>query len=328
MSSWTEPEWLAEAHGWIREQVASLGARVVGELDQHHIQPWATVIRVPTDRGDVHFKANTEALRHEAALVTLLSARRPDCVPPLLAVERGRGWMLMADAGIKLREIGERERDLSCWLELLPLYAGFQTDLADDAATMVSLGVPDLRLATLPAKFEQLLSELVALPAEERKRLERSVPRVRALCDELAGCGIPETIQHDDFHDGQVYVRDDRYVLLDWGDACVSHPFFTLSVTLEGSLAWGSTTSRARSTSSRSVTPISRRSPVSPTARTSWRRQRSRCGSAGSAARSMRGSAARRTPTPACTCGCSSTAALDQPFLRRRLAGRPRTIGA
>ncbi len=27
--------------------------------------------------------------------------------------------------------------------------------------------------------------------------------------------------------------------VLDWGDACVSHPFFTLSVTLEGVLAWG-----------------------------------------------------------------------------------------
>jgi hypothetical protein len=26
---------------------------------------------------------------------------------------------------------------------------------------------------------------------------------------------------------------------MDWGDACVSHPFFTLSVTLEGFLSWG-----------------------------------------------------------------------------------------
>ena len=26
---------------------------------------------------------------------------------------------------------------------------------------------------------------------------------------------------------------------MDWGDACVSHPFFSLSVTLEGGLAWG-----------------------------------------------------------------------------------------
>ena len=26
---------------------------------------------------------------------------------------------------------------------------------------------------------------------------------------------------------------------MDWGDACISHPFFTLSVTLEGVIAWG-----------------------------------------------------------------------------------------
>ncbi len=65
------------------------------------------------------------------------------------------------------------------------------------------------------------------------------MPRVGEMCDELAGYGLPETIQHDDFHDGQVFVRDGRYLLLDWGDACVSHPFFTLSVTLEGYIAWG-----------------------------------------------------------------------------------------
>jgi len=50
---------------------------------------------------------------------------------------------------------------------------------------------------------------------------------------------VPETIQHDDLHDGQVFVRDDGYLFFDWGDACVSHPFFSMSVTLEGGLAWG-----------------------------------------------------------------------------------------
>ena len=104
---------------------------------------------------------------------------------------------------------------------------------------LVAVGVPDLRLSTLPSKYEQLLDSLVELPVDDRRRLEASVPRVRELCEELAGYGLPETIQHDDFHDAQVFVRDGRYLLLDWGDACVSHPFFTLSVTLEGQLAWG-----------------------------------------------------------------------------------------
>src|SRR5881409_1987546 len=112
MSDWTDPLWLAGAHEWIHEQLARLRAEPVGTIDQQHIRPWSTVMRVPTEQGDVYFKANTAALRHEAALVTILAARRPDCVPPLLAVDIERGWMLMADAGTRLREYVERERDL------------------------------------------------------------------------------------------------------------------------------------------------------------------------------------------------------------------------
>ena len=62
---------------------------------------------------------------------------------------------------------------------------------------------------------------------------------VDAMCRDLAGLGVPETIQHNDLHDGQVLVSGDRYVVFDWGDSCVSHPFTTMSVTLEGLIAWG-----------------------------------------------------------------------------------------
>ena len=99
--------------------------------------------------------------------------------------------MLMADAGERLRGIVERERDLSCWLDILPLYAGLQIDLADHADELVSLGVPDLRLATLPSRLESMLDGLVELPAFDPRRLERSVSRVKEMCDELAGYGLP-----------------------------------------------------------------------------------------------------------------------------------------
>ena len=54
---------------------------------------------------------------------------------------------------------------------------------------------------------------------------------------ELEAFGIPETIQHDDLHDGQVFVQDGHIRILDWGDSCISHPFHTLTVTLRA-LAW------------------------------------------------------------------------------------------
>ncbi len=59
------------------------------------------------------------------------------------------------------------------------------------------------------------------------------------MCADLASCGIAETIQHDDLSDSGVYVRDGRYLLLDWGDACISHPFLSMSVALEGVIGWG-----------------------------------------------------------------------------------------
>jgi hypothetical protein len=57
------------------------------------------------------------------------------------------------------------------------------------------------------------------------------------MCRELAAYGIPETIQHDDLHDGQVFLRDGGYLFFDWGDSCVSHPFHSLTVALRANAA-------------------------------------------------------------------------------------------
>jgi len=239
VSEWTDPAWRAAADRWIDEQLATLALEPDGEREQLHDRPWSTVIRVPTTAGDVFFKAVTAVLRHEAALTELLGRRRPDCVPPPLAVERDEGWLLLADGGQTLRSLIESDRDMSRWRDVLPLYAGLQVDLTPDVPELLALGVPDLRLARLPALFEELLDEVAGLAGEERARLEGSLPWARTACEELAASGIPETIQHDDLHDAQVFVRDGRILLLDWGDACVSHPFFTLAVTLDGVIAWG-----------------------------------------------------------------------------------------
>jgi Phosphotransferase enzyme family len=244
VSNWADPEWRAEADAWIERHVASVGASTTGKLDLVHVRPWSTVIRVPTTIGDLFFKANAASLRHEAAVTQLLAERRPDCTIELQAVDTERGWMLMADAGRPLREIVAEERSLDRWLDVLPLYGSVQVGLSDDADVLVALGVPDLRLAVLPETATAMLDALDELapdefPLEERLRLRAALSVVGERCAELAAYGVPETIQHDDFHDGQVFAREGRYLLLDWADACVTHPFFTLAVTLEGGIAWG-----------------------------------------------------------------------------------------
>lgn len=223
MPGWTDPAWLAEAGAWI----TALGIELTGEIEQPHVRPWSTVLRLPTADGIVWFKANHPSLAHEAAVVATVSRRRPDLVPELIAADLESGWMLMADGGERLRELVERERDLGRWFDILPLYAELQIDLTADAEGLVAAGAPDRRLLVIGDRFEEL------------GEAPEQVPRVREWCERLAAFSIPETIQHDDFHDGQIFVRRGRYLFLDWGDACVSHPFCTLAVTLEGGLRWG-----------------------------------------------------------------------------------------
>jgi hypothetical protein len=197
--------------------------------------PWSTVLRVPTGRGPVWFKANAPGLAQEAAVVEILAARRADLIPTLLATDLERGWMLQADGGARLRETMRTAADYDVWEQILPLYAGLQIDAAADRQRLLEAGAPDRRLAVLPHQLEELLAdgqELESLSADELRRLHELVPRIETEARELAAYELPETIQHDDLHDGQVFVRDGGYVFFDWGDACVSHPFFTLVVTL------------------------------------------------------------------------------------------------
>jgi hypothetical protein len=231
---WEDADWLAGAVAWVDEQLVASGRPRTGDIDQMHVRSWATVIRVPTAEGDVFFKANVPELRHEAVVALHLARRLPDRVPPLIAEDLDRGWMLMEDGGRRLREVIAEERDLSRWDDILEGAADIAHAMEPDVDELLAAGVPDLRLATLPDRYAALVEH-----PDVEQRFRDVVPRVRDMAAELASYGVTETLQHDDLHDGQVFVLDGRHLILDWGDCVISHPFFTMSVTLEGGLAWG-----------------------------------------------------------------------------------------
>lgn len=145
----TDPAWRAEADSWVVARREELGLAPTGPFEQPHLRPWATALRIPTDGGDVWFKANMPGLEHEARLVAVLAERRPDCI----AHDAESGWMLMGDAGTRLRELVEAERELTRWLEILPLYAGVQVDLTPAADELVAFGVPTSGSRRCPSRW-------------------------------------------------------------------------------------------------------------------------------------------------------------------------------
>jgi hypothetical protein len=216
---------------------------VRGEVEQPHIYPWSTVLRVPTTEGVVWFKANARGTAYEVPLLTALGGWCPDRVLVPLAADTERGWLLLPDGGMTLRAAQGGQTDLAHWERVLVEYAEMQRLLSARVDEIVAVGVPDLRPAALPGHLADLLTDEPVLMIDEPDgitaadlaRLRSEQDRFAQWCGELAATGVPASLQHDDLHDGNVFVPYDGvgpYRVFDWGDASVAHPFATLLVTL------------------------------------------------------------------------------------------------
>ncbi|HVD65235.1 MAG TPA: phosphotransferase [Lapillicoccus sp.] len=229
--------WRAEAERWIRERVADAGATVVGDITQPRVRPWSTQLVVPTDAGPLWFKANCPALAFEPAVHAVLVRLDPGEVDEPLAVEAERGWVLTRDRGTILGD--SHDASLDDWQAVVGVAAGMQRRLADRGPELLAAGLPDCAPHTVPARFEELIKSLAALPPEHPSHLDAAAARrlrgAQGLLDDsvatLLGGPLPTaSFQHGDLHPGNVFAVAGGLRIFDFGDAQWAHPLETLAV--------------------------------------------------------------------------------------------------
>jgi hypothetical protein len=203
---------------WIDAELGRLGLERAGEPEEQRSVPWSQVLRVPTGDGAVWFKAVTAELRHEVAVTQAVAARAPDDVLAPLAADPERGYLLFPDGGPTVRVAGAPP-----WADVLRRYARLQLRIAPNADQLLELGAFDRRPESLPEQYDAIAAWH---PAGDRLRDVQ--PAFEEACPRLAL--LPPTIDHGDFHDGNVFA-DGR--IFDWGDAAVAHPFFTAVIALQ-----------------------------------------------------------------------------------------------
>ena len=148
--------------------------------------------------------------------------------------------MLLADGGRKLRERFAGRELLRQWARVLPQYAEVQIALLGRERELLATGMPDARLERLAALVELILGDHAVtrragfdhVSAEDERRIRSAIARMAERAAELASVGIGPTVDHDDLHDANVLVRRGRLVIFDWGDACLAHPFLSLTIAL------------------------------------------------------------------------------------------------
>ena len=212
---------LREVEAWVARHV-----ELTGRLELVHERPWGSVWRAPAQGGGVWVKVCAPVQAFEPRLTAALESRWPGLLPEVLAADAERAWLLLGDAGERLGfGVGPEP-----WLSLLPAYAELQRGEVAHVAEHLAAGVPDRRIASFPALYEEMLAHELPLSVTDHARLRAFAPGFARLCEELAAADAPETMQHDDLHGNNVYPRNGATRILDWGDSCVSHPFLTLFV--------------------------------------------------------------------------------------------------
>jgi hypothetical protein len=246
VATWTSETFLAEVDAWVSGVATDAGVALTGEREQPHVRPWSSALRYVGECGDLWFKVNGPGTRHEAALAATLADLEPSLVPPVLAADPARGWSLTRDAGPVMRTRGAPEELWRAWETVLPSYAEAQLRVAEHASSLLASGVPVASPASLPGVFRALVDDLASTPpeeggltGEERTRLTALFVEYDAWCSELAASGVPDSVQHDDLHSGNIcwFTSPGEARIIDWGDASWGFPLSTMLVTMN-SLAW------------------------------------------------------------------------------------------
>ncbi len=243
MDVWSSPAWRQLAVSWLDDQLAAVGSRRTGEVEQPHLRPWATVLKAPTTSGTVWFKACGPATVFEVRLYRLIDRAAPEHVLRPIATDLSRGWMLLPDGGPPL---GDQltGADLAGPMEAaVAAYGQLQRALGTHVTDLLALGVTDMGPAIMPRRFEEALravgAHIGARDAAGRSAFERVAGLAETVgrwCGELAAADGQLSLDHNDLHPWNILMTPadgpGRVRFYDWGDSVVAHPFASMLVPL------------------------------------------------------------------------------------------------
>jgi xylitol oxidase len=184
---WATSAGLRELLGWAAGELAAAGWPVTGPAEQHRTWNLAGLFRLPTARGPVWLKATPHFAAAEPQVIAAFVRHDRDLVPAVLAA--GEHRMLLAHVP------GE-----DCWHAPEPVVGSALRRLVAAQAALAAApppGLPDRRdiAGRVRALLDGGVGELTATERAGARRLAARWP-------ELAGCGLPDTVVHGDFHPG------------------------------------------------------------------------------------------------------------------------------
>jgi Phosphotransferase enzyme family len=219
---------------WIDSVIEPIGFHLTGEFRQLNASPTFSLVRFETDGPALWFKAVGAPNLREFAITCTLTQLFPDCLPPMLAVRpEWNGWLSWDVRGELLSEVEEQAH----WERAAAALARLQIESIDRGSQMLGAGAHDLGPTALSNLIQPFLSSVAQLMERQTKVPPAVLDRndLLALADSLQSAleameatGVPDTLGHLDLNPGNIIVSKDRCTFLDWAEAYVGNPLFSL----------------------------------------------------------------------------------------------------
>ncbi|MBY0378506.1 MAG: aminoglycoside phosphotransferase family protein [Gammaproteobacteria bacterium] len=198
---------------------------------------WSTVYQISISDNTFYLKKTPPQLFTEVRTITWLRNQGTTSIPVLVVENESLCCFLMLSCGdVALRDHFSGKVRADLLVQGVMHYTNIQRTLECNIPEMQSLNLPDWRLKQIPLLYQDLIAreDLLledGLSIEEITELHIALDTCRTLCTSLSDYQIPETLNHCDFHENNMVLekKTNRISLIDWGEAVISHPFFSLS---------------------------------------------------------------------------------------------------
>lgn len=206
----------AAAVAWATAELTSRGRAVRAAPEQMRTWNLSSLWRIPTDTDDVWLKLVPPFFAHEGDVLELFAA---EAVPPLVAHDGPRMLLEQVDGN-------DLHSPTSTQLtRLLDLLVDLQSRWSGRIDQLAATGMADFRADSLTAAITSVVERTAPqLDSADNTALEAFVAGLPGRFAALAGCGVPDTIVHGDFHPGNARGTGTALTVLDWGDCGVGHP--------------------------------------------------------------------------------------------------------
>jgi phosphotransferase family enzyme len=219
---------------WVEEQLRPLGVRLDGEIRQLQATASFALIRFKTNRGAVWFKAVGEPNLRELPITGLLAAQLPQYVPDWVAAKaEWNAWLTAEAPGQGLFE----SSDPAIWCRAAEFLAEMQIASLPHTADLLAAGAHDVRsekLLDLVDPFFSVMEDTmraqtkITAPRLGRQEIGTVREQITEALHKLEEARIPDALNHLDLNPCNVVISAGRCSFLDWAQAAIGNPFFSI----------------------------------------------------------------------------------------------------